>query len=64
MRMLLRNGRVIDPSRNVDETLDVLVEGGRIARLDVSIPKIEGASYELAGCSVAPQPCANIGADP
>ncbi len=30
MRLLLKNGRVIDPARGVDEIADVLVAGGRI----------------------------------
>jgi len=55
MRILLKNGRVIDPSRDVDETLDVLIEDGRISGLDVNIPAKEGASvYDLAGFVVAP----------
>jgi len=55
MRILLKNGRVIDPSRRVDETLDVLVEEGRISGLDVSIPRSAAETvYDLAGLVVAP----------
>jgi dihydroorotase len=31
MTMLLRGGRVIDPSQKIDDVLDVLIEGGKIA---------------------------------
>lgn len=55
MRILLKNGRVIDPSRDLDDTLDLLIEDGRIARLDVNIPKGGGGDvYDLAGLVVAP----------
>jgi len=57
MRILLKNGRVIDPGRGVDDTLDVLIEDGRIARLEGDLPKLasaEGTTYDLAGLVVAP----------
>jgi len=31
MTMLLKGGRVIDPSQKIDDILDVLIEGGKIA---------------------------------
>jgi len=34
MKLLLTGGRVIDPSRNIDEKLDLLIENGFIARCD------------------------------
>ncbi len=34
MKLLLTGGRVIDPSRNIDEKLDVLIENGIIARCE------------------------------
>ena len=33
MRILIEGGRLIDPANNVDDVLDVLIEGGRIAAL-------------------------------
>lgn len=33
MTMLLRGGRVIDPSQKIDDVLDVLIEGGKIAAM-------------------------------
>lgn len=38
MKWLLKNGRVIDPSRAIDGTFDVFVENGRIARVDRDLP--------------------------
>jgi dihydroorotase len=36
--LLIRGGRVIDPKNKVDETRDVAIWGGRIARVDRAIP--------------------------
>ena len=38
MKLLLKGARVIDPASGVDGVRDVLIEGGRVARVDVSIP--------------------------
>lgn len=55
MRILLKNGRVIDPSRGVDDTLDVLIEEGKIARVEINVPKDSDMSiFDLAGLVVAP----------
>jgi len=37
MKLLLRGGRVIDPSQNIDAKLDILIENGKIASLDNNI---------------------------
>jgi dihydroorotase len=37
MRLLLKGGRVIDPSRDMDDQMDVLVEKGKIAKLGKNI---------------------------
>lgn len=37
MKLLIKNGRVIDPANNVDETLDILVEDSRISRIEKNI---------------------------
>lgn len=39
MRLLIKNGRVIDPATRVDETLDILIDRGKIVEIK---PKIEG----------------------
>jgi len=41
MRLLLKGARVIDPASGVDGARDVLIEDGRIALVDVSIPPSE-----------------------
>jgi dihydroorotase len=38
MRLLLKNGRVVDPANGIDGTFDVLVEGDRIARVGRDLP--------------------------
>jgi dihydroorotase len=47
MRLLLRGARVIDPASGIDGTRDVLIEGGRIARVDVSIPPDETSATRI-----------------
>lgn len=48
MRLLIKNGRVVDPDSETDETLDILVEKGKIvdlkAKLDVKDAKVIDAS--------------------
>lgn len=48
MRLLIKNGRVVDPDSGTDETLDILVEKGKIvdlkAKLDVKDAKVIDAS--------------------
>lgn len=53
-RLLIRNGRVIDPANGRDETADVLVEDGRVAAIG---PDLEAAGAEVldaTGLVVAP----------
>ncbi len=38
MTLLLRGARVIDPASGVDGIRDILIEGGRVVRVDASIP--------------------------
>ncbi|HUU38136.1 MAG TPA: dihydroorotase [Candidatus Desulfaltia sp.] len=44
MKLLIKNGRVIDPSSRTDETLDILIEKGKILALG---PRIEGAGIPV-----------------
>jgi dihydroorotase len=53
-RLLLRGGRVIDPARGVDEALDVLLEGGRVARLGARLTAKRARTIDVAGQVVAP----------
>jgi dihydroorotase len=53
--ILLQGGRVIDPSRGVDETLDVLLADGVVARVGANLEAPEGAEVrDVSGLVVAP----------
>ncbi len=55
MKFLIRGGRVVDPSQDLDGMLDVLVEDGRIAALEHGIAAPEGVEVvEAAGLVVVP----------
>ncbi|MCC6749459.1 MAG: dihydroorotase [Deltaproteobacteria bacterium] len=41
MSLLIRGGRVVDPSQDLDREADVMIEGGRIARIDRGIAGAE-----------------------
>ncbi len=55
MKLLLKNGRVIDPAAGRDGQFDVLIENGRIAKIGKSLP-VDGARVidVPAGFIVAP----------
>lgn len=48
MKLLIKNGRVIDPDSGTDETLDILIDKGKIADIK---PKIEGKGLKLIDAS-------------
>jgi dihydroorotase len=52
--LLLRGGRVVDPSRNLDQTLDVLLKDGVVAKVDERIAPRGAEVVEAAGLVVAP----------
>ncbi|HQN67593.1 MAG TPA: dihydroorotase [Smithellaceae bacterium] len=55
MKLLLKGARVIDPSRNLDAPMDVLVEDGKIAGCKPGIKAPSGAKvFDLAGMIVVP----------
>lgn len=54
-RLLIRNGRVVDPSQGLDEGMDLLIEDGCVARLGDRIEAPAGtAVLEAANLVVAP----------
>jgi dihydroorotase len=54
-KLLIHGGRVIDPSQDLDETLDLLVEDGHVSKLDGRIKKPKDAeTFDAAGLVVAP----------
>ncbi len=55
MKLLVRGGRVVDPSQGVDEVADLLIEGGVVARMAAKIAPPRGAEVlEAEGQVVAP----------
>jgi hypothetical protein len=54
MNLLIKNGRVLDPSQNLDEARDVLIENGRIARIEKNISADGVAVLDARGGIVAP----------
>ena len=54
MRLLLRNGRVVDPSAGIDGAYDVLVEEGRIACIATRIEPGDAKILDLTGHCVCP----------
>ena len=47
-RLVLKGGRVIDPAQGIDATLDVVLEGGRVAEL---VPRAGGRAGEVRDVS-------------
>ena len=54
MRLLLKNGHLIDPTAGLDEPLDLLVEDGRVSRLGRQIRARGGEVLDLSGLTVCP----------
>lgn len=55
MRLLIKNGRVIDPANGVDAQLDILVEDGKISAIQAGLVVGEGCQVlEATGKIVAP----------
>jgi dihydroorotase len=46
-RLLIRGGRVVDPGQGLDAQRDVLIEDGRIARLDEGITDDDAGGAEV-----------------
>ncbi len=54
MKLLLKNGRVVDPAAGVDDALDVLVEDGKVSRIEPKIAARGAEVLDLAGLVVCP----------
>jgi len=55
MNLLIKNGRVIDPSQKIDDNLDVLVENGLISGIGKSLAAPAGVeTIDAAGTYVVP----------
>jgi dihydroorotase len=55
MNLLIKNGRIVDPSQGVDGELDLLVENGLIREIGTGLAAPAGAEViDAAGCYVVP----------
>jgi dihydroorotase len=54
MRLLIKNGRVIDPAAGVDETLDILIERDKIVEIGPLIEASEARVIDASRLVVAP----------
>ena len=54
MRLLIRNGRVVDPSSGTDKRLDVLIEKGKITQIKPKISASGAKLIDASGLIVAP----------
>jgi dihydroorotase len=55
MNLFIKGGRVIDPSQNIDDVLDVLVENGLVKQLGKGLTAPAGIeTLDAAGCYVVP----------
>ena len=54
-RLLIRNGRVVDPSQGLDQGMDLLLENGVVAAIGERLdPPAKTKVFDAAGLVVAP----------
>jgi dihydroorotase len=53
MNLLITNGRVVDPTQDLDAKLDVLIENGSVTRIDRRL-KADVETIDAEGCVVMP----------
>ena len=54
MRLLVKNGRIIDPSSRTDQIMDILIERGKILTLGYGIEPEDIPTIDASGLVVAP----------
>jgi dihydroorotase len=54
MNLLITNARVIDPSQQLDDTLDILIEEGAVTRVDRGIKAAHVESLDASGLVATP----------
>ncbi|MFZ0882957.1 MAG: dihydroorotase [Candidatus Acidiferrales bacterium] len=52
--LLIKNGRVLDPASKTDSTQDVLLEGGRVAKIGTNLAAPDAEVFDATGMIVAP----------
>ena len=51
--LLIKNGRVLDPSSGTDSPLDILVDGSRISKIGASLSASNAELFDASGMIVA-----------
>lgn len=54
MKTLIKNGRIVDPSQELDAVMDLLVEDGVVAKLGKNIKEAADEVFDAKGLVVAP----------
>jgi dihydroorotase len=54
MGLLIRNGRVVDPSQKLDKKADILIEDGRVAKVGTVTAPRGATVIDATGCVVTP----------
>ena len=54
MKTLIKNGRVFDPSQDLDAVMDILVEDGKIKAVAAGITEAADEVYDATGLVVTP----------
>jgi dihydroorotase len=54
VRLLIKGGRIVDPSQQMDEASDILVEDGRVALLGADLSADGAEVFDASGLVVAP----------
>ncbi|MDH3627069.1 MAG: dihydroorotase [Acidobacteriota bacterium] len=54
MKILLKNGHLLDPAADIDEPMDVLVDDGKIARIEKTIKASADETLDMKGLVVCP----------
>ncbi len=54
MKILLKGGRIIDPSQGLDQVLDLLIEGGQVKALDKSLSAPGAKLIDCDGLLITP----------
>src|ERR1700675_2494131 len=52
--LLIKNGRVLDPSSGTDASLDILLDGSRISKVGANLSASNAELFDAAGMIVAP----------
>lgn len=54
MKLLLKGGRIIDPLRKIDKIADLLVDGGKVVRIETNIEDPGADIYDAGGMWIVP----------